>query len=163
MSDRPLTNGPVTIDPDLVGILAARLDAESRTRLGRSLAVFPVSAADCGGCALEWAILRSTVHTLARHGVTIVDDPAGADVLLAMGALTHALAAAIQQAAAAMAPPHWVVAIGDCASDGGIFARTPAVAGGIAAAIPVDIVVPGCPPTPDAILDALRTVIAANT
>lgn len=153
----------MSIDAELVGILAARLDAESRARLGRSLAVFPVFAGECGGCSLEWAMLRSTVHALARHGITVTEDPAGADVLLAMGALTHALAAAVQHAAAAMAPPRWVVAVGDCAGDGGVFARTAAVAGGIAAAVPVDVSVPGCPPTPDAIMDALRTILAANT
>lgn len=153
----------MSIDAELVGVLAARLDAESREKLGRSLAVFPVFAGDCGGCALEWAMLRSTVHDLARHGVTVTDDPAGADVLLAMGAMTYALVGAVQQAAAAMAPPCWVVAAGACAVDGGVFARTAAVAGGIAAAVPVDVQVPGCPPTPAAILDALRTIVAANS
>ena len=140
-------------------MLAARLDAASRAGLGRSLAVFVVVAGDCGGCALEWAMVRG----LAGHGVSIVEHPAAADVLLAMGAMTRSLVAAVQRAWAVMGAPKWVVAVGDCAIDGGLFAASGAVAGGVGAAVPIDLAIPGCPPSPPAIRSALRTLLAANT
>lgn len=148
---------------DLVGALAAALDAASLPRLGRSLSVHPVHAGDCGGCRLEWAMLRSAAYGLEPHGFTVQDTPVGADILLVSGALTTSLAAPLQRALAAMARPRWVVAIGDCAIDGGAFAASEAVCGGARSAIPVDLALPGCPPPPSAILAALLNLIAINT
>ena len=139
-------------------MLAARLDAESQVGLGRSLAVFPVAAGDCGGCALEWGMVQG----LARYGLSVVDEPAGADVLLVMGAMTRNLVSAVQLAWSAMGTPKWVVAVGDCAIDGGVFAGSGAVAGGVGAAVPIDLGIPGCPPTPATMLAGLRTLLAAN-
>lgn len=153
---------PPPIDDAVAGTLAARLDAESQARLGRSLAVFAVQAGDCGGCALELAMLRGAAADLLRHGISLVDGPEAADVLLVTGAMTHSLVAPVRLAYAAMAAPRWVVALGDCALDGGVFSRGGAVAGGASAAVPVDLVVPGCPPRPEAILAGLLTVLAAN-
>lgn len=149
-------------DRDLAAQLAAKLDAAAQPRLGRSLAVYPVFGADCGGCALEFAALRGAAYGLARHGVAVVDHPAAADVLLVAGPVTRVLTDPLRRALAAMGEPRWVVAVGDCAVDGGMFAPSGAVAGGAEAAVPVDIVVPGCPPTPAAMLAALLTIIAAN-
>lgn len=151
----------------MAGILAAKLDAAAQVRLGRSLVVFPAFGADCGGCALEFAMLRSAAYGLARHGIAVADHPGAADVLLVAGPVTRVLADPLRRALAAMGEPRWVVALGDCAVDGGVFAAGGpvagvAVAGGAAAAVPVDMVVPGCPPTPAAMLDALLTVMAAN-
>ncbi len=155
-----MTEPPV--DQDLVGSLAAQLDAQSQFRLGRSLAVFALTAGDCGGCMMEWTVLRHTARSLARYGLTVLETPVGADVLLVTGAMTRNLVAPVQRALLAMAAPRWVVAIGDCAIDGGLFASNPAIAGGTQAAIPVDLAVPGCPPPPAAILAALRALLAAN-
>jgi Ni,Fe-hydrogenase III small subunit len=154
--------GPAAPDGELAGSIAARLDVESAARLGRSLAVFPVMAGECGGCALELAALRGAAYGLARHGVSVVDHPAQADVLLVAGALTRALLAPVQLAYAAMGTPRFVLGIGDCALDGGPFRAAGPVAGGLDAAVPVDLVVPGCPPTPAAMLSALLTVLLAN-
>ena len=150
------------LDQDLIGTLAAALDAREQPRLGRSLALYPLATGDCGGCMLEWAMLRSAAYGLEPFGLTVLDTPVGADVLLVTGAMTRALVAPVQNALNAMATPRWVVAIGDCAVDGGPFAASAAVAGGVQAAIPVDLAVPGCPPTPAAMLDALRTLLAVN-
>jgi Ni,Fe-hydrogenase III small subunit len=151
------------VDQDLVGSLAAQRDARAQSRLGRSLAVFPLATGDCGGCMLEWAMLRHTALGLGRYGLTVLDTPVGADVMLVTGAMTRNLVAPVQRALLAMATPRWVIAIGDCALDGGLFAGSPAVAGGTQAAIPVDLAVPGCPPTPEAMLAALRALLAVNT
>lgn len=150
------------IDPELVGALVARLDAASLARLGRSLVLFPVATGDCGGCALELAMLQSTAYGLVQHGLSVQDSPVGADVLLVTGAMTRSLVVPVQRALSAMAQPRWVVAIGDCAVDGGVFATSGAVAGGLGAAVPVDLAVPGCPPPPTAILAALINLLAAN-
>ena len=147
----------------MAGVLAAQLDAASQARLGRSLAVFPALAAECGGCALELAMLRSAAYGLAQYGIRVVDHPAAADVLLVAGPVTRVLVDPLRLAFAAMGTPRWVVALGDCAIDGGLFAPSGAVAGGAGAALPVDLVVPGCPPPPASILAALLTVLAANT
>lgn len=150
------------MDAELAGVLAARLDAESLARLGRSLVLFPVTTGSCGGCALEFAMLRSVAYGLAQHGIALTDHPAGADVLLVSGAMTRVLVRPVQMAFAAMATPRWVVAVGDCAIDGGLFAGAGPVAGGAGAAVPVNLAIPGCPPTPAAMLAGLRTLLAAN-
>ena len=150
------------VDQDLVGSLAAQLDARAHARLGRSLAIFPVATGDCGACMLEWAMLRHTADGLARYGLSVLDTPIGADVLLVTGAMTRNLVAAVQRALLAMTQPRWVVAIGDCAVDGGVFAGAAAIAGGTQAAVPVDLAIPGCPPTQAAILAGLRALIEVN-
>lgn len=157
---QPPDDAPV--DQDLVGSLSAQLDTRAQARLGRSLAVFPLATGDCGGCMLEWAMLRHTARELGRYGLTVLDTPVGADVMLVTGAMTRNLVAPVQRALLAMAAPRWVVAIGDCAVDGGVFAGSSAVAGGTQAAIPVDLVVPGCPPSPAAMLDGLRALLEVN-
>jgi len=150
------------LDDQAAGALAARLDVAGQARLGRSLSVFPVHAGDCGGCALEFAMLRGVAYTLSQHGFSIAESPAAADILLVSGVMTRSLVLPVQLALAGMAQPRWVVAIGDCARDGGMFNGSAAVLGGVSTAIPVDLVVPGCPPPPGAILAGLRTILAAN-
>ena len=149
-------------DAEMAGVLAAKLDGLAMARLGRSLAVFPVMGADCGACALEWAAVQGSASGLAGHGVCVVDHPAAADVLLVAGPMTLVLVDAVRRAFNAMGEPRWVVAVGDCGVDGGPFGGSYAVAGGVDAAVPVDMVVPGCPPEPAAMLSALLTVLAAN-
>ena len=149
-------------DAEVAALLAARLDGAVQRRLGRSLAVLPVSAGGCGGCAQEIEALRGVVYDLERHGLSLVSNPRQADVLLATGPLTHNIRAAMESIWKAMPDPKWVVAVGACAIDGGMFAGSYAVEGGIGAALPVDIIVPGCPAAPAAVLTALLTLIEAN-
>lgn len=149
-------------DAELAGTLAAKLDRAAQARLGRSLALYVVQAGDCGGCALELHALRGTAYRLERLGLAFVASPRQADVLLVSGALTRALAEPVRLAWEAAAAPKWVVAVGDCAVSGGMFKGSYAVLGGVAEAVPVDILVPGCPPTPTTVLAILAALIEAN-
>ena len=144
-----------------VAALAAHLAAAGKGRLGRGLALRHVDAGDCGGCALELAAARAAVRGLARLGVSFALSPREADVLLLSGPLTRNMREAAIACWQAMAEPRWVVALGDCAVDGGVFKGCYAVAGGAAAALPVDLAIPGCPPDPAAILEGLTALLLA--
>lgn len=153
---------PPTVPNEVSRALAERLDAAAQARLGRSLGVFAVEAAGCGGCALEIAGLAGPHYDLERFGLRFVASPRHADVLLVAGALGRNMGEAIERAFACMPEPRWVVAVGDCAADGGPFRGSYAVTGGIAEAVPVDLLVPGCPPTPMQVLEGLLALLAAQ-
>lgn len=142
--------------------LSERLDAAAQQRLGRSLAVLHLQAGDCGGCALELQAVDDLPYGLAQYGLRSVATPLQADVLLVTGVLTRTLREAVERALLVMPEPRWVVAIGDCAAGAGPFAESYAVAGGVAAAVPVDLVVQGCPPEPSVILAGLRALLEAQ-
>ena len=146
-------------DADLAA-LAAGLDAAARRRLGRSLAIRAVDAGSCNGCELEMHALANVFYDLERFGLRFVASPRHADVLMVTGPVTRNMAEALQRTHAATPAPKWVVAVGGCALDGGIFKGSYAVAGGVAAVVPVDLHVPGCPPTPTALLTGLMTLMA---
>ncbi len=149
-------------DPKFVDQLVAALDATSRARLGRGLALFQFEAGDCGGCAAELEALQTVRYDLERFGLRFVATPRHADVLLVSGALTCNLREALELAHEAMPDPKWVVGIGDCAADGGIFKGSYAVVGGVGQVLPVDMVIPGCPPSPLHVLAGLRALLAAG-
>ena len=149
-------------DRETTALLAARIEAASQVRLGRSLALLHVDAGSCGGCELELRALSNVFHDLERLGLRFAMTPRHADVLLVSGPATRNLADAVQQSYAAMADPKWVVAIGDCALDGGVFKGGYAVLGGIASLVSVDLTIAGCPPTPERILSGLRALLEAN-
>lgn len=150
------------MDEDPVRILSARLAASGQALLGRSLGVRHVDAGSCGGCELELAAARRLRGGLAAYGITLVDDPRAADVLLVTGVVTRTLAAAVRQALGAMAPPRFVVAVGDCALDGGVFKGGEVVLGGAQAVVQVDLLIAGCPPTPRQIVAGLAALVEAN-
>ena len=107
-------------------------------------------------------MLAGAVHDLERFGIALVATPRHADVLLVSGPVTRAMQAPLARAHAAMAEPKWVVALGDCAIDAGVFKGGYGVLGGVETAVPVDLSIRGCPPTPAQILDALRALLQAN-
>lgn len=162
---RHLLQGPHTAKdapaPDAAGLaeLAADLGLAARARLGRSLAIREVDAGSCNGCELEIHAVTAPVHDLERFGIRFVASPRHADVLLVTGPVTWNMAEALRRTYDATPAPKWVVALGDCARDGGCFAGSYAVAGGVAAVIPVDLHIPGCPPPPRAILAGLRALL----
>ena len=168
---RTLTEGPATEPAAPIGdaatqALAAQLEAAAQTRLGRSLSIRHMDAGSCTGCELEIHALNNIVYDLERFGLRFVASPRHADVLLVTGPLSRNLREALIQTWQATPDPKWVVAMGDCAVDGGVFKGSYAIdgtgTGGAAAGVPVDLKIPGCPPTPAAILVALRTLIDAN-
>lgn len=124
-------------------------------------AVLHLDGGGCGGCALEVAALSGAARALREAGLAMVDSPRHADLLLVSGTVTRNLLQAVDAAWTTMAEPKYLVAVGACAMDGGPFRDSYAVSGGIGARLPVALAIPGCPPSPDAILDGLCMLLAA--
>jgi len=134
----------------------------ARRRLGHSLAIRQVDAGSCNGCELEIHALNNAFHDLERFGIHFVASPRHADVLLVTGPVTKNMKEALQRTYAATPDPKWVVAVGDCAFDGHVFAGSYAVEGGVDAVVPVDLHIRGCPPTPITLLKGLLALLQAN-
>jgi Ni,Fe-hydrogenase III small subunit len=165
LRDGPATEPAAKPGEAAVRTLAEQLDAAAQTRLGRSLSIRHVNSGSCNGCELEIHALHAIVYDLERFGLRFVTSPRHADVLLVTGPLTRNLREALLHTWTATPDPKWVVAMGDCATDGGVFKGSYAIeagAGGIAAAVPVDLKIPGCPPTPAQLLNGLRALLEAN-
>jgi Ni,Fe-hydrogenase III small subunit len=143
-------------EPDELGL---EVQAAARRRLGRSLSIRHVDAGSCNGCELESHALANAYYDLDRFGLRFVASPRHADVLLVTGPVTLNMLEALERTYAAMPAPKWVVAAGACAIDGGIFAGGYACAGGVDKALAVDIRIPGCPPSPTALLKGLLTLL----
>lgn len=139
--------------------LANRLDAAAKRRLGRSLAIREVDAGSCNGCELEMQMLGSAVYDLERFGLRFVASPRHADVLLVTGPVTRNMREALLRTYDAMPEPKWVVAVGDCARDGGHFAGGAATVGGVGEVLPVHLHIRGCPPDPTALLEGLLVLL----
>jgi Ni,Fe-hydrogenase III small subunit len=135
------------------------LDQAARRRLGRSLAIRIVDAGSCNGCELELNALSNPFYDLERCGLKIVASPRHADVLLVTGPVTRNMEAALRATYEAMPAPKWVIACGDCAGCGGLYAQSPACLGGVSAVLPVNLTISGCPPTPRALLAGLRRLM----
>jgi Ni,Fe-hydrogenase III small subunit len=151
-----------SVDRETTESLSARLEAAAQTRLGRSLAILHVNTGSCNGCELELRALNNVLYDLERFGLRFVESPRHADVLLVTGPLSRNLRSALEQAWDAAPDPKWVVAVGDCAVDGGVFKGSYAVLGGTGLSVPVDLTINGCPPSPARILAGLRTLLEAN-
>ncbi|HEX7761619.1 MAG TPA: NADH-quinone oxidoreductase subunit B family protein [Caulobacteraceae bacterium] len=155
----PLTEPVPPAGADEMAALAARLETAARRRLGRSLALRHVDAGSCNGCELEIHALGNAFYDLERLGLRFVASPRHADVLLVTGAVTHNMRLALERTYAATPRPKWVVAVGGCALDGGLFKGSYACAGGVDAVVPVDLHIPGCPPSPTVLLRGLITLL----
>jgi Ni,Fe-hydrogenase III small subunit len=155
----PLTEPAPAPAEDAVAELAAGVDRAARRRLGRSLSIRQVDAGSCNGCELEIHALSNAFYDLERFGLRFVASPRHADVLLVTGPVTGNMREALERTYAATPDPKWVVAVGDCAVDGGLFAGSYAVAGGVAEVVPVDLHIRGCPPTPTQLLKGLLALL----
>jgi Ni,Fe-hydrogenase III small subunit len=159
-----LTHGPLTEaapapDEAALAELAQSVDRAARAKLGRSLSIRQVDAGSCNGCELEIHALSNAFYDLERFGLHFVASPRHADVLLVTGPVTRNMREALQRTYNATPDPKWVVAVGDCAVDGGVFAGSYAVAGGVNNVIPVDLHIRGCPPSPTALLQGLLALL----
>jgi Ni,Fe-hydrogenase III small subunit len=157
MTGNPLTESAPESDETMLAELARSVDKAARRRLGRSLSIREVDAGSCNGCELEIHALNNAFYDLERFGLRFVASPRHADVLLVTGPVTRNMREALERTYAATPDPKWVVAVGDCALDGGIFADSYAVVGGVSAVVPVDLHIKGCPPRP---LDLLKGLLA---
>jgi Ni,Fe-hydrogenase III small subunit len=157
----PLTEPPPQPDAAMLAELAASLDRVARARLGRSLSIREVDTGSCNGCELEIHALANAFYDLERFGLRFVASPRHADVLLVTGPTTRNMREALERTYNATPDPKWVVAVGDCAVDGGLFAGSYAVAGGVSAVVPVDLHIRGCPPPPTEILKGLIALLRA--
>ena len=131
---------------------APRLNEEVLRLFGRALAIRHVDAGSCNGCELEINALNNPYYNLEGLGIKFVASPRHADLLLVTGPVSRHMEVALRRTYDATPEPKLVVAVGDCACDGGIFGEGYATCGKVANVIPVDVVVGGCPPTPTAIL-----------
>jgi Ni,Fe-hydrogenase III small subunit len=155
----PVTESAPAPDPAALAELAATVDAAARRKLGRSLSIREVDAGSCNGCELEIHALNNAFYDLERFGLRFVASPRHADVLLVTGPLTANMREALERTYRATPGPKWVVAVGDCAFDGGLFAGSYACVGGISAAVPVDLHIRGCPPSPTQLLKGLLALL----
>jgi len=159
-----LMRGPVTDprpapDDAALAELSASVDRKARRRLGRSLAIRQIDAGSCNGCELEIHALNSAFYDLERFGLRFVASPRHADVLLVTGPVTKNMREALERTYRATPDPKWVVAVGDCALDGGVFAGSYAVVGGVSNVVPVDLHIRGCPPSPSDLLKGLIALL----
>ncbi len=156
----PLTERAPVPEDSALAELAGRLDLAARRRLGRSLSIREVDAGSCNGCELEIHALNNAFYDLERFGLRFVASPRHADVLMVTGPVTKNMSEALLRTYNATPAPKWVVAVGACAANGGVFAGSYACVSGVAAVIPVDLHIPGCPPTPTALLQGLLALMA---
>jgi Ni,Fe-hydrogenase III small subunit len=159
---RPLTERAPTAEETHLAELGRSLDASARRRLGRSLSIREVDAGSCNGCELEIHALSNAYYDLERFGLRFVASPRHADVLLVTGPVTKNMRQALERTYTATPDPKWVVAAGDCAANCGVFAGSYACVGPVSSVIPVDLHIPGCPPTPTALLQGLIALVDRN-
>jgi membrane-bound hydrogenase subunit mbhJ len=137
--------------------------ALSQPARGRSLAIRHVDAGSCNGCEHELTQLSSPYYDLQRFGLGIVASPRHADVLLVTGPVTSRMREPLLIAYNAMPEPRRVAALGDCALGCGVLGTDENLAGPVDAILPVDLRIPGCPPTPEEIAKALLDLIDSRS
>lgn len=140
---------------DAISTAAERLKARVQRLFGRSLHIRHVDAGSCNACESEIKLLTSPYYDMQRLGLFITPSPRHADLLLVTGPVTRAMEDALRQTYEAMPDPRLVVAVGACACSGGIFGPSALSRGGVGEVLPVDIFIPGCPPSPLTLLHGL--------
>ena len=144
---------------DALRVEAERIQRDLLDILGQALTIRMVDAGSCNGCELEIHALGNPYYNIEGLGIKFVASPRHADLLLVTGPVSRNMALALRRTFDAMPEPKLVVAVGDCGGDGGVFGESYASCGRVANVIPVDLVVPGCPPAPVEILRGILTAV----
>src|SRR5438128_3168725 len=143
-------------------VVNAHLQEKILAILGRALTIRQVDAGSCNACELEIHALQNPYYNIEGLGIRFVASPRHADMLLVTGPVSRNMETALQRTYDATPEPRLVVAIGDCGANGGIFGESYASCGGVSSVIPVDVVVPGCPPAPTAIIQGILAALSAR-
>jgi Ni,Fe-hydrogenase III small subunit len=141
------------------GAGVARLQEDILRTLGRALTIRQVDAGSCNACELEIHALGNPYYNIEGIGIRFVASPRHADMLLVTGPVSKHMAIALARTYDATPEPKLVVAVGDCGCHGGIFGESYASLGRVANVIPVDVEVPGCPPSPTALLQGILAAL----
>jgi len=153
-----VTEAPPQPDEDLRR--REHLQTRIRALLGRALCIRQIDAGSCNGCELEIHALNNPIYNIEGLGIRFVASPRHADLLLVTGPVSKNMEVALRRTYDAVPDPKLVVAIGDCGCTGGIFGESYATRGRVANLIPVDVAVPGCPPSPTRILAGILTAVS---
>jgi Ni,Fe-hydrogenase III small subunit len=148
--------------PDSAAVNEQQLQQKILQHLGRALAIRHVDAGSCNGCELEIHALNNAYYNIEGLGIQFVASPRHADMLLVTGPVSRHMEIALKRTYDATPEPKLVVAVGDCGCSGGIFGEGYASCGKISNVIPVDVAVPGCPPTPTALLQGILTAVTGS-
>jgi Ni,Fe-hydrogenase III small subunit len=136
-----------------------RLHDELLGILGRALTIREVDAGSCNACELEVHAMNNPYYNLEGRGIKFVASPRHADMLLVSGPVTKNMENALLRAYECTPDPKLVVAIGDCGCDAGVFGKSYASCGAVSDVVPVDVRVPGCPPTPLAMMQGILAAV----
>ena len=149
---------PALVDTELEA-MGVQLRRVIDARFGRSLAIRQVDAGSCNGCELEIHALNNPYYDIERFGVHFVASPRHADALLVTGPVSRHMETALRRTWRATPSPKYVIAAGSCACDGGEFGVSYASCGAVENVIPVDVKIPGCPPSPLVLLTGVLAAI----
>ncbi|MBF0153119.1 MAG: NADH-quinone oxidoreductase subunit NuoB [Magnetococcales bacterium] len=157
---------PVTLaapEPDAAALAEATQALRERPRrmIGGTVAIREVDAGSCNGCELEIHALNNPFYDVERFGMHFVASPRHADLLLVTGPVACNMRQGLERTYAATPAPNWVVAVGDCACSGGVFKGSYACVGAVKDVVPVDVHIPGCPPTPTDLLKGFLALLKA--
>ena len=141
--------------PEILVQTQAEVSNTIQAKLGRSLHVRHLDAGSCNACDFEMGATSNPIYDLHRFGIAFVASPRHADMIMVTGVVTRNLEQALKMTYAAMPEPKLVMACGACAAGGNTYGSTYAIVGKVSDVVPVDIIVPGCPPRPSAMIIAL--------
>jgi Ni,Fe-hydrogenase III small subunit len=161
LRDGVLTETLPDADPDLQ-VATRRLSNEIAQRLGRSLFIREIDAGSCNGCELEIHALGIPCYNAEALGIKFTASPRHADLLLVTGPVAKNMEVALRRAYDATPEPKLVVAAGDCGCAGGVFGESYACCGRVSNVIPVDVSIPGCPPTPLRLIQGILAAVGGD-